>query len=78
MPANDSTDSGEENDVPESDDPLDLLGSMERGLLAYAGITEEDVQLSLEEGEGMEYAYAGIAGDEPTYQEAMRGPDKDK
>ena len=40
------------------------------------GISEDSLELTLDEA--IEYGYAGIAGDESTYKQAMAGDQKDK
>src|SRR4051812_2658175 len=62
-----------ENKSDESDDPLNTLEAFEQSLLASVDITEDFVSLE----EAMEYVFASVAGDEPSYHAAMKGPDKD-
>lgn len=68
----------DEGESDSSDDPLQFSGSaeVESALLASVGISQDSVVLEFDEA--LEYAYSGVAGDEPTFQQAMNGPDKAK
>jgi hypothetical protein len=49
-----------DDEADDSDDPLDAF-AFEQNLLASVGITEDSVELALEDA--IEYVYASIAGD---------------
>ncbi|KAG8761955.1 hypothetical protein FRC15_008742 [Serendipita sp. 397] len=63
-------------DSESSEDPLAMYSAVQQSLLAYAGIADDTVDLTLEEA--VEYVYMAATSDAPSYHEVMRGPDRDK